>query len=213
MGKRIDITGQRFGMLVVRRRMGAMGDAIGWLCLCECGGEVTETTARLTSGRRRSCGCLKHAAKKHGQARSGKARTGAYHTWASMMGRCYRPSAGGYRFYGARGIQVCERWHSFQNFASDMGDRPYGATLDRIDPNCNYEQSNCRWASRLEQSRNTRRNVVIEFQGKSRCASEWAALLDVSVTTIYSRINAGLPTERVLCASSRPSPQRKPQAC
>lgn len=212
MGKRVNLIGLRFGMLVVAGAAGVAHGAVRWRCLCNCGGEVTETSHRLMSGRRRSCGCLKLAPKRHGQARRAGARTGAYHTWASMMGRCYRPTAGGFLFYGARGIRVCERWHRFEHFAADMGPRPDGATLDRVDPNRDYEPNNCRWASRLQQSRNTRRNVVIEYQGQSRCASEWAVLIGVSVTTIYARLRNGWPTEQVLSPPLRHSPFKKAAA-
>lgn len=83
--------------------------------------------------------------------------TPTWNSWQAMLARCYRPVCNGYKNYGGRGITVCERWHSFENFYADMGDRPKGKTLDRLDVNGNYEPGNCRWATPTEQRANTRK--------------------------------------------------------
>lgn len=119
--------------------------------------------------------------------------------WKNMKTRCNNPNADNYRFYGGRGIAVCERWNSFDNFFADMGQPPTdNHTLDRIDPNGNYEPSNCRWLTIEKQQRNKRSNVFLTFKGKTMCVSEWADELGLKSATIYQRIRRGLPIEKIL---------------
>lgn len=147
-----DITGQRFGKLValIVDHKGKRG-ARYWLCQCDCGNTHVAWGSYLKAGRIRSCGCLRHHGMRH---------TLAYKSWWAMFQRCYNPKARGYENWGGRGIKVCERWLDFRNFFSDMGERPFGLTLDRIDNNGNYEPGNCRWATRKEQRFNQRLRAV-----------------------------------------------------
>jgi hypothetical protein len=99
-----------------------------------------------------------------------------YRTWVGMKARCYKPSSAAYYKYGARGITVCERWQTFENFLADMGPKPTPKhTLDRIDGSKGYSPDNCRWASHTEQQRNLKNNVYLEYNGKSMIAADWAA--------------------------------------
>lgn len=171
MGAFVDLTGKRFDRLLV------VGDAgrnskqkIMWLCKCDCGNETVVIGENLKNGATHSCGCLRNEwmsvfgvhNKTHGQAAydSGN-RTHVYQIWVHMHDRCRNPKNKSYRYYGGRGIAVCDEWKSFEQFYKDMGDRPEGKSIDRIDNNKGYCKENCRWADKFQQSQN-RRNVKIK---------------------------------------------------
>jgi hypothetical protein len=124
--------------------------------------------------------------------------TPTYNTWRSMMRRCTTPSATGYESYGGRGIKVCERWTKFESFLADMGTRPDNRTLDRIKVDENYEPSNCRWATKEEQSNNRRNNRAIEFEGRVQTLSMWAKELRLSKQLIRDRLESGLSADEAL---------------
>lgn len=154
-----DLTGLTFGRLTVLERAAnsPRGEA-RYLCRCECGELRTVWGQSLKRGHSRSCGCLSResfAARltTHGQRVRGKT-TPTYMSWISMITRCTNPNSDNYPLYGRRGITVCENWQTFEGFYASMGQRPEGTTIDRIDPDGNYEPGNCRW---LERGENTRR--------------------------------------------------------
>lgn len=126
--------------------------------------------------------------------------TPTYNVWALMLKRCRSQGRPDYARYGGRGITVCERWSRFENFLADMGERPAGKTLDRIDNHGNYEPGNCRWATASEQCRNTRRNNNLTLNGVTRCATEWAELTGLPVSTIKVRKRHGWPDVDALTA-------------
>lgn len=157
----IDMTNQRFGRLTVLRRAPKQGGRRAyWVCQCECGRQTEISGSQLRSGTQ-SCGCLwreamKAANETHGRG-SKSLRDRTYKTWLSMKARCENPRSQNYKYYGGRGIEICARWSSnFEEFLADMGDRPEGKSLDRIDPDGDYEPGNCRWATRKEQRVNRR---------------------------------------------------------
>lgn len=123
-----------------------------------------------------------------------------------MRFRCLNPRSREYKNYGARGIRVCSRWDSFANFLSDMGERPRGLTLDRIDNNGNYEPRNCRWANYATQNRNYRRNRMIEFNGRAMCLQDWAEEIGITWTALDYRIKTW-PLDRALTQTPRPYPR------
>lgn len=167
MPKFVDITGQRFGRLLVLQHSHCVFRSLRhgyrhfWLCQCDCG-TVTEIERHdITSGHTTSCGCHRNAILTSGanNRTHGKRWMAEYDIWAAMIQRCCNPKHISYKYYGAIGIMVCERWRtSFANFFADMGLRPSSKhSIDRIDNGGNYEPGNCRWSTQSDQIKNQRR--------------------------------------------------------
>lgn len=147
-----------FGRLTVTGRQYAfskVGQA-HWRCKCECGNASVVKGSNLRSGVTKSCGCLKDDLNRTTKTKHGKRDTSTYLSWVQMNQRCNNPKSTSYADYGVRGIAICERWQSFELFLEDMGDRPFGKSLDRKDTNGNYEPSNCKWSTAKEQANNRR---------------------------------------------------------
>lgn len=141
----------------------------------------------------------------NGRYSHGMNGTPTYRSWQAMLTRCTNSNRAQFKDYGGRGIKVCERWLKFENFLADMGERPDGTTLDRF-PNKDgdYEPGNCRWASRVEQNRNTRSNLQLTFCGKTQLAAQWADELGIKRYTLYARLNHyGWTVERALTTPVR----------
>lgn len=146
----------RFGRWTVAQRV----DPSYVVCVCECGTQRTLHVSNLISGRTKSCGCYRREKASQMQTTHGNYGSATYKIWGGMINRCFNERNKGYPQYGGRGITVCERWRSFENFLADMGERPAGMSIERIDNSGNYEPGNCRWATATDQARNTRRTKL-----------------------------------------------------
>lgn len=164
----IDLTGQRFGRAVVLGPLPKTNKFARWACQCDCGQLFATISINLRSGVTKSCGCLRRELQLHHGHNRRDERSPTYHSWSGMISRCENPGNSAYKKYGARGISVCKRWHSFENFLEDMGERPSDKTIDRYpDGAGNYELANCRWATIGEQARNKRKKNKTGFLGVS----------------------------------------------
>jgi hypothetical protein len=196
-GNAFDLTGRRFGRLVVigllwRAEEPAGGKPIVWLCQCDCGSTSQSHGGPLRDGRVVSCGCHRANFARVHRRTHGKRRTAEYRIWSLMKYRCLNPDAVGFCWWGGRGIGVCERWLKFENFYADMGDRPsLKHTLDRIDNDGDYEPGNCRWVLRSVQANNKRNNVVLTIDGVSQTVAQWARQAGFSEFAIHKRLKRG----------------------
>jgi hypothetical protein len=209
-------SGTRFGMLIVlgpgRRERSREGWYFSTLRLkCDCGRVITIRPQKLSFYR--SCGCRKGkkpgtdlpSGYRHGHAYTTKV-SAEYRAWCNMLQRCYDKHVKEFKNYGARGIRVCPRWRrSFQNFLLDMGPKPSPKySLDRRNNSRGYSKRNCRWTTKHEQTRNTRRNIYITIDGVRLTVADWTKKLGVSEFRIYSRLRAGWkPRDAVLAPKMR----------
>lgn len=162
--QKIDLAGTRFDRILVlgpserTSRVGAL-----WECQCECGTIFIAESRKLRTGHTTSCGCHRRKALLLSRTTHGLAnKTPTYRSWKEMRQRCMNPRNDKYQWYGGRGISICQRWMEYQNFLADMGERPAGTTLDRIDNDGPYSPENCRWATQTEQTRKQKKNVLSE---------------------------------------------------
>lgn len=182
-----------------------------WVCRCDCGKIWPVEHNHWKNGCVQSCGCRKRELIGAAKTIHGMSKTPEYKTWLHMKDRCLNSKNKDFDIYGGRGIEVCERWMSFENFLSDMGLRPSNLhSIDRIDYDGNYEPCNCRWATPQTQMRNTKKNRLYSMNGKSMCLAAWTEPLGVrpgsrEYKTIWYRLRSGWTLERALSEAPKKS--------
>jgi hypothetical protein len=155
MPARLRLRGRRFGRLTVVR-FSHSDLSTRWICRCDCGTIIVASANHLIPGQVKSCGCLYRDTRVGSPIRHGMSGTSEHRIWKTMRQRCENPRSSRFKDYGGRGIRVCARWRKFENFFADMGRRPPGRSIDRIDNDGNYEPKNCRWATAMQQRHNRR---------------------------------------------------------
>lgn len=192
--KRLDLTGRRFGRLVALEVM-IINKTTRWLCICDCGVTRIVWRCSLTNGTSKSCGCLAKELSSLRNSTHGMSGSRELSVWRDMMHRCKDLKN---KDYGGRGIAVCDRWMKFENFFEDMGSRPKGTQIDRIDNDGNYEPSNCKWSTPKENSNNKRDNWLYTFNGETKTLAQWGRPLGLSRRLISGRLNNGWPFKKAI---------------
>lgn len=193
------LPGKRFGRLIVTEIV----DGNARKCLCDCGVEAVVLRCNLMTGNTQSCGCFRKEVEttvslKHGQTR-GKKWSPTYTVYHGMLQRCLNPKNPRWVDYGGRGITVCREWtESFETFLADMGERPDGLSIERIDNAGPYCKDNCVWANITRQARNRRNNRPLTYNGKTQTIAEWAEETAIPYFTLHVRLRRGWSVERTL---------------
>lgn len=192
MTKMHDLTGRKYGRLVVTKVSHKTHSGTYWFCKCDCGNTIKAIINHLNNGHIKSCGCLKKENAKKSFTIHGLYKIPEYRAWIGMKSRCYNHKTKGFKNYGGRGIKVCNRWlNSFENFYSDVGKKLFSkASIDRIDNDKNYSPNNCRWTDRVTQN-NNKRNSFLTIDNVTKKLKDWFYEYNIKPITYHNRINRG----------------------
>lgn len=182
----------RYGKLKFVEVAGRKNRKALWLMQCRCGGSKVVHADNVKSGRTTSCGCEQRRLARTRQTKHGMTKTPTYQSWYAMLQRCKRNT----NYIGR--VAVCKRWLDFANFYADMGVRPDGLTLERKNNAKGYSRDNCKWATRAEQNRNTRHNVMLTHKGVTLCAADWARKIGIDPKTFRARRARGWTLQQML---------------
>ena len=208
------MVGKKYGRLTVISKAGRNkhGKQL-FECKCACGNKTTVERGSIRSGNTKSCGCYKQEMAIKANRTHGMTNTPLYNSWRAMQERCNNPNASNYKIYGGRGVAICSEWLEFEPFARwamANGFQP-GLWIERIDNNGNYEPSNCKWATREEQSNNRRNNHMVTFRSKTMSIAQWSRVTGIRYSTLRSRFNDGWPPERALTTPAGAKTGPKPR--
>lgn len=214
MHKAKDITGEKYGKLTVLGRDYTKGTKMAyWVCECDCGEIISARGTRLKDGTTNSCGCDKNRYTNYNVSkrtsnlytRTQLSETRLYKIWQGMKERCYNPKDDKYKYYGAKGIKVCDEWQNAYSFIAWAIENGYikGFTIDRIDPNKDYSPSNCRWANNFTQSNNRTSNKLLTIDGNTLTIAQWCRVYDIPESTVRNRLNKGMNAKLALTLPSQ----------
>lgn len=197
MGKLKDISGEVYHNLTVIKFSRIKNTNSHWICKCNlCGRETEVSKPNLKSGNTKDCGCIRSEKISEATSTHKLSKTPTWNTWQRMRRRI-RQGKAHHETY--EGMYIDPRWNnSFESFLEDMGERPIGKTIERIDNSKGYFKENCKWATVAEQNRNKKSNVLLTFEGKTMCIADWSKEKNIHRSTIARRLKKGLPTEDVL---------------
>lgn len=199
-----NLIGKRFGkLLVLERAENNKYNSAQWLCKCDCGKITKTTTCQLTSGKTKSCGCLKYESRNYTHRMT---HTRLHNIWAKMRQRCNSPKDNCYYRYGAKGITVCDEWnHSFESFYEWSMKNGYSdsLTIDRIDNSKGYYPENCRWVTFADQQRNKSSNIVITYNGETKILAEWCRYFNVNYSMVRERLKRNWTFEKAIFTPSK----------
>lgn len=196
-----DLTGMRFGKLqVIEKTDIRKNRKIVWKCLCDCGNTAYVPSSDMLSGNTKSCGCGKNEGHpKYGSASITQSRL--YHIWIGIKDRCGNENNSSFRYYGGRGISVCEEWkHDFATFRDWALSNGYDdkLTIERVDNNGNYCPENCTFATMKQQSNNRRNGAYLSYGGKTHTIAEWSDILGINQQKFRVRLWKGMPFEKAI---------------
>ncbi len=193
--KKLSIIGEKFGKLLVVSEVSerTIQGKVKFNCICDCGNKIQAIGSKLKNGWTKSCSCLQKEKARLSTPPNkthGLSRTPIYNAYYTMISRCYKETNNSYVHYGGRGIIVCDRWlNSFENFLLDMGEKPSSDhSVDRINVDGNYEPSNCKWSTTIEQENNKRNNRIVTYKGKNYTMAQLSKLLNINYSTIRNRL-------------------------
>ena len=199
-----NLVGQTFGRLTVVRLLSTK-PCTRWICKCSCGEVKAIAAGNLRSGATSSCGCWGRELQPLRNKQHGLSSTATYRIWRHMIDRCESVSDHAFHRYGGRGIKVCRRWKTFENFFQDMGERPAGLSLERIKNHLGYSPSNCKWATDVEQARNKRNNRWLTADGRTQLLTDWAKELNSDMSLILKRLTRGWSVQDACTTTSKRS--------
>lgn len=197
MGRYDSMINSKFGKLLVIEVVRERGDRARVACKCECGAKKVISASSVLTGNTRSCGCMNNkSARAARKLTHGHRHHPLYKTWNNIIHRCHDEKRKDYKYYGQKGIFACDEWrfgvdgmHPFLVFLRDMGEKPEGATVDRIDNSLGYSKDNCKWSSMSEQSRNTGKNVWIHLPGESLILKDFCSVYGFNKDTLSYRVS------------------------